>query len=101
MDLVPAQDVKYANLDELTLVCHPDTHIRIVYEDWNGVEQERTVGRGTWPIRSTKLLGYKVMEAGGWGERRDLADIGNGIEFSVGESFSSELPRQIRRSRLR
>ncbi|UFK26745.1 hypothetical protein [Roseobacter phage RDJL6] len=101
MDLVPAQDVTYRPYDAMTLVCHPDVHIRMVYEDWAGVEQERTMGRGTWPVRSTKLLGFKTMDhaTGTWGARQDLSEMGLGIEVSVGESLSQELPRQLRRGR--
>ena len=102
MDFVPTQDVKYDPYDELTVVCHQDTHVRLVYRDWQGTEQERTVGRGTWPIKSMMLLGYKTMDPtaqNAWSARQDLADAGNGIEFSVGRSASMDLPRQMRRGR--
>lgn len=103
MDFVPTQDVAYEPHDELTVVCHHDVHIRLVYRDWTGAEQERTVGRGTWPCKSTMILGYKVMDnttdPTGWGARQDIDSIGNGIEFSVGKSLEQELPKQMRRAR--
>ena len=76
MDLVPAQDAELGagQFDELTLVCHRDVHVRVVFEDWQGVQQKRTVGRGTWPIRLRRLLGYRTVDhaTGGWSA--DLKD---------------------------
>lgn len=103
MDHVPVQNVRYSPRDEATVVCHIDTHIRVRYEDWNGEVQERTVGRGTWPLRTRMMIGYRTKDpsgAGGWSNTlHDLSELTPGIEVSVGESASMELPRQMRRSR--
>ena len=108
MDHLPSagEDFGAGNYDEVTLVCHHDTHVRLVYEDWTGVQQERTVGRGTWPIRARKLLGYKTMSNPGdgttvWGPTINVLNLATdtGIEFTVGESQSKEMPRQLRRAR--
>ncbi|ADK73460.1 hypothetical protein RDJLphi1_gp59 [Roseobacter phage RDJL Phi 1] len=102
MDLVPAQDAKYDPFDSMTLVCHIDTHIRVVYEDWNGTEQERTLGRGTWPVKSTKLLGFRTLDPAAendWSARQDLSELKAGVEISVGASGWQQMPRQLRRGR--
>lgn len=102
MDFVPTQDVAYEPHDELTFVCHPEQYVRLVYEDWLGNQQERTIGRGTWPIKTTKLLGFRSVESGAtptWGPRQDLSELSVWLELSVGKSASQELPRQMRRAR--
>lgn len=106
MDYVPAQDEDYGNqrFDDMTLVCHPEARIRVVYRDWEGVEQRRLMVRGTWPVKSSMILGYQVPEpdgAGGtqWSAVQDLSELGLDMELSVGWGLETDLPRAIRRGR--
>jgi len=102
MGLVPTQDTAYEPHDEVTLVAPEAFHIRLVYEDWTGAQQERTFGRGTWPCKTTKLLGYRTMDpqdSAGWSAVQDLADLGHSAEFSVGKSLEQTFPTQMRRAR--
>ena len=87
MDIAPTQGTAYSPQDRITLVGHPDCMVRVQYEDWNGVVQERNIGKGTWPLKSTKLLGVRYLDSqgtNGWSDTlSDLSTLAPGIELSV------------------
>lgn len=59
MDLKPAASLEYPPHDQVTVVCHQEAFAILVYRDWNKVQQERMIGRGTWPVKSCELIGLK------------------------------------------
>lgn len=109
MDYLPAQDEDYRNLKSDQLVFShgsPEVRVQLAYEDWNGVEQRRIVTRGVWPLKSRKLLGYRVPEWDGatpdnyvWSARKDLSELGFDGEFTVGNGIETDLPLALRRGR--
>ena len=106
MDHVPAQDEDYRNrgADELTVMCAQDVRFRVVYLDWEGVQQERLFYQGRWQVRTRMLKGYRFPEPDGsggyqWSALRPLSELGLGVELSVGTSLEAELPKALRRGR--
>lgn len=89
MDLKPLADTQYPPQDRVMVVCHIDAFGILVYKDWNGTTQERLVGRGVWPIKTTELNGLKNYH-GDDPTIEALNVVGSTFEVTVGRSAAMD-----------
>lgn len=87
MDMLPAQGVTYPPQDTVCFACAQDIWVMLEYRDAVGVVGQRWMCRGTWPLTTSALLGYRYRDAatGLPSALQDLDTLETG-QFTVGRT---------------
>jgi hypothetical protein len=87
MDMLPVQGVTYPPQDTVCFACAQDIWVMLEYRDAVGVVGQRWMCRGTWPLTTSALLGYRYRDGvtGQPSALQDLDTLATG-QFTVGRT---------------